>query len=491
MPTTTLEERHNAIHQRFNALAQQYSQSEIARKTGAPRNKVNRYVHGTRIPCDFAAALVDELGVNPSWLLTGEGSPSLSDVTPDTVQVAGNLLELIRGMSAVEHMQLGALAGKHHLGVLRELSDALSRLESLRSRLNKHSAPFLRTVLDNLSEALDKPDLNLADDLARTAQQLSRMCDDPDLLLDLTLLQSRLELFNQNLPRALELTRRAILLTFYRGGQLGERELEAAVESVAALHGWHRFEEAHRVARGVFALAAVETRELPAAQWLTAIVADMHILTGRLYDGLKALPEVCGVLTGTRAMHTDLILARGMLLAGTIDVSTALGFGQDSLDKAVRVLGFSVLIEDDKSLTVAYEYWKTLAKKSGARWVGDAAKLLLRAMGGEASKSFAREVRNFLEHDPTEVGVPNYVSPILGAQLYRHMGHKEAAKDMLKTSSRAMGQLPSWLTVGVMWEARHQRNALELGTKAQQKEARKWFQQHIDKGYRCFVPILQ
>ncbi|MCA8946964.1 MAG: helix-turn-helix transcriptional regulator, partial [Planctomycetes bacterium] len=157
----------NDLNSRLATLAEDRSLSDIARRTGTSVANVSRYISGTRIPGEFCAALVRGLGVNPSWLLTGEGSPFLSDVTEGTAQMAGDVLELVEAMNAVTHMRLGALTGKHHLKVLRELNDALLRYEELRARLNAHSAPIFKQLVDDLGAALGKLDIERAHDLRK------------------------------------------------------------------------------------------------------------------------------------------------------------------------------------------------------------------------------------------------------------------------------------------------------------------------------------
>ena len=114
-----------AVRERLKRLVAERSQSEIARKTGAQVAAVNRYVHGARIPASFCSAVVRGLGVNPSWLLMGEGSPYLADVPARTARLGENLLELVEAMSTVSRMLIGSLAGKRQMKVLRELNDAL------------------------------------------------------------------------------------------------------------------------------------------------------------------------------------------------------------------------------------------------------------------------------------------------------------------------------------------------------------------------------
>jgi hypothetical protein len=79
---------------------------------------------------------------------------------------------------------------------------------------------------------------------------------------------------------------------------------------------------------------------------------------------------------------------------------------------------------------------------------------------------------------------------IFGAQIFRLLGNGTVAARYFRKTCRNVAQLPQWFNMGVIWEARHMRNALELGTRAQQQQARDFFRKLVDLGYGCFAHLL-
>ena len=78
LATKTFDEE---IRERLRQLVKTRSQSDLARKTNTLVSTVNRYLKATKIPGEFCAAVINGLGVNPAWLMTGEGTPFLADVS--------------------------------------------------------------------------------------------------------------------------------------------------------------------------------------------------------------------------------------------------------------------------------------------------------------------------------------------------------------------------------------------------------------------------
>jgi hypothetical protein len=490
MPATTPQ--HATVADRLRFIADHFGQAEMARRTSVSRQNVNRYLRGTQPSLAYGTDLVNGLGVNPAWLLTGEGVPMLADMAEGAGNLAGDLLDVVNALNAVTRMRIGSLGGKHHLKTLRELGDAMARYDELRSRLNRHSVPILRSVLDDLRRALDRPEVELARSLRHTAEQLGRFCDDEDLALEFTLLNSRLELLEENAPRALELTRKAIVLMFHHGGLLGEREFEVVVESVTALHKWVRFSEALRVAQAAFALAAPETRQSQAALWLEALVASMQVHTGELNGGLSALARVRGRLTGLNGLRTDGMMAQALLYSGAIDIRAAIAFGGDLPEKAERILGFAASMEDAETLERAASYWDRLPHGHGefSFWI-QPVKLMLRALRGDGRK-LGDDIRSFAESAPgLDYLLPFTPTPIVAAQIYRLKGDTRNARRQFEESCRVIASLPDWFSTTVMWNARHMRNALELGNAEQKRSAADFFRRHVELGYRCFTALTK
>lgn len=498
------EDRRQAIGARLVELTKRHSQSEIARKTGTPVNKVNRYIHGTRIPCEFAAALVDALNVNPAWLLIGEGAPNVADVKPDTAQLAGNLLELIKAMSAAEHMQLGALTGKHHLRVLRDLSDAMMRYEKLREQLNKHSMPVLRNVLNELRRALDKRDSVRANELFRTAEQLRRICDDPGLAFDAAVMQGRLASLSSDHKRTLEASHRVATLALHHPHLMQERQLEALTETVFALRRVGHLAEARQLAESALAMASDELRQSDAAHRLAIEIVVVQISTGELLPGMNRLTALYRELQGSPKAIADAVMTQAMLFAGMLDVAEGCRFGEDSPRKAKTLIVMAMLGEQEAALTAALAYRDKVSppppecRRLGCvkgmrqsargceRWWAEQVLYALR----KETKDVLRAVRLLEDTKPDarDFALKGWV--IIAAQVYRLLRREADARRCFRASCRAYQEVPPNFAADVLWQAMHQRNALELGNKREQQQAREFFRRHVDLGYGCFAHLI-
>jgi tetratricopeptide (TPR) repeat protein len=480
------------INQRVRELVGLHSLSDVARRTGTPVTSVHRYLNGGRVPGDFCARLTEAYALNPAWLLLGKGRPNIADVTPDTADMAGNLLELIRAMAAVEQMQLGALTGKHHLRVLRELSDAMARYEALRQRLHQTGAPVLRRILDDLKRAIDRRDVDRAEELSRTADQLGRFCDEPALALEAAVLQGRLAAMTYDLSSSLAMTRKVAQLALHHPHLLGERELGALAETAQALFNLGRFGEARRIAEAALTLAPDELQRSQACRQLTLEIGAGQVHTGELKDGLAKLIRVQGILTGAARFHAHAVVVRAMLLAGLLDIPAAIALGEHSEEKAWLILGVALFLENEPDLAAALDYTeRTLpAVVPGAgpkRWWPML--LTLQVLRGQKAGLLekVREVENTEQHRDR---MPLDWRPIFAAQMYRLMKRLDDARRCQRQACRALKAVPPGFTISVLWQARHERNALELGNKREQRQAREWFQRHVELGYRCFAHLV-
>ncbi|MHC4840642.1 MAG: helix-turn-helix domain-containing protein [Planctomycetota bacterium] len=339
-----------ALIERLSQLIEEHSQAEIARKTETSRNNVSRYAAGTRMPLEFGTALVEGLGVNPSWLLTGEGTPYLSDVSADTQNMAGDLLALVEAMEAVARMRLGALTGKHHLKVLRELNDTLKRYEENRAKLNEHSRPIFIKLIDEIRQSIIARDLNRAEGLIAAARQVSRLTDDDFLRAQLNGVQS---LYHHNIgdaETALKHQRKSFLSFLTNYTKFDEWTRPEAHNFVLMLNTTGRFEEARRVARAIVELDSGHNYALE----VQAATIDVEL--GDLHRGLSNLRRLIPLVEETYAHNAEHSIARGQLLEGSMRMEQALTWGRRDRAQWKRLLDIAVMFENQEDLGLAIEH---------------------------------------------------------------------------------------------------------------------------------------
>jgi hypothetical protein len=244
----------NDLQQRIKQLCDEYTMSEVARRTGTPVSSVHRYVTGARVPAEFCAAIVRSIGVNPAWLLVGEGSRMLSEVPMRAAAVADDMLEVVEAMNAVERMRLGSLVGSKHGKTLVDLNDALMRHSSLRERLEKSVVPIAKELLDLLFQATDKRELSRAQELHKGVSQIIRFTEDPTIRLQYYRNSAHLEYVSGNDQAAADLQRQAFMLTFSDPNTSVDLILTEGQHLSSVLAGMGRFIESVAIARSTLAI---------------------------------------------------------------------------------------------------------------------------------------------------------------------------------------------------------------------------------------------
>lgn len=478
------------IRQRLNSLLAEHSQSEIARKTGSLVASVNRYVHGARIPAAFCAALVRGLNVNPSWLLVGEGAPSLADVPAETAKLGENLLALVEAMSAVARMRLGSLTGKHHLKVLRELNDALAAHERLREKLNEQSRPLFAQMLKDLQGALDKRDLARAGELRKAVEQLSRLCDDENLARDFYRVQAYHEFQLKNSPRFLQLQRKLFLRSLPDGSLFDERACDEARRLVVALVQMNHMKEAARICRAVRNLAGSRGRSWDAWARLENTYGVILAETGRLREGLEYIQKSLPRLSGMYRKVSEAAQLKFSMWAGLLSVQDAAKIGEHTDAKAEHMLQMACWLEDAEALRCALKYasapdvepiWRS-------RYHSVYAQALLRQMdrpGKCAAEDFRAELAK-ARHEGAD-GTERLRVCAAVAHLLRHCGDNAGARLETETAQRELDALSREISVDPMTLASHWRNVLTLGGKT--ARARRFFRRYLRNGYACFATV--
>ncbi|MCA8910275.1 MAG: hypothetical protein KDB82_01110 [Planctomycetes bacterium] len=487
-----------ALRERLQLLVQEHPQAEIARKTGVGKHNVSRYLKGTKIPGEFLSAIVTSLGVNPAWLLAGEGTPYLSDVTSGTAKMAGNLLELVQAMSEVARMRLGALTGKTHLKVLRQLDEALRGYEKLRDELNSQSRPFLENLLVDFQAALRKQDLDRCAHLSRAAHQLMRLSDDEEMARELNGLEGyRCFLAGDN-QRAIELQRKVFLGWLTGFDEVNDRTLREAFNFARALEERGRFAQARDVAAATLeltrALADSSRYQLVRTHlgWLEFCLGDLRAGMPKLIEGLaRTEPDDRRTISGC--------VVTAQLVGGTINWRGAAEIGSQGVSRSSALLRWAFIstdaetIEGVRKIAVGEHHDQVLP----GSFLDGSCDALLRLVHGEQKawrswhdEAFTPQLRR------ATTGLGRFNLYLQAATIAVAGGVAEAVRLVLDTE-RELENIPAGVLPHVLWRIRHNLNAVHAAKGSRSKplkevaaKAHDELQRWIDAGCYAIKAML-
>ncbi len=489
------------IRERLHKLLAERSQSEIARKTGSQVAAVNRYVHGARIPASFCSSLVRGIGVNPSWLLVGEGSPFLADVPEQTAKLGENLLELVEAMSAVSRMLLGELTGKHHLKVLRELNDALLRHEQLRATLNERSRPVFERILSDFQKALDSLDRDRADHLRKAADQLSRLCDDETLTRNYLRACAYHEFQQRHSQRFLQTQRKLFLRSISDVALFNDASCDEGRRIVIALIQMDRVHEARKMCVALLTLAGEEGRNWPSYARLETALGNLTADSGRLYEGVALIQRNLPRLTGMHQTVAQAALARLLLWAGVVDMDGAAGIGPPSDAKAEHLLAYAWWTRDRANLDTALKYaaredlkpvWRVsffeLLARAAQKQLARPGSLDLAELASKLSETRASEIEN--------ADLAAFTIETVCADLAFLGQDTTQATRRFRKAQECLAKLMPDVVPPPLELAGHYRTARELLADSKKKEdaellaqAQEYFRFRYQHGYRIFEAL--
>ena len=491
------------IRERLRTLVKSRSQSDLARKTNTLVSTVNRYLKSTKIPGEFCTAVIDGLGVNPAWLMTGEGTPFLADVSAGTSEMASNLLELVEAMNQVAKMKLGALTGQHHLKVLRELNDALERYESLRAVLNKRTRSVFQELLESLRKALQDMDMQRATEVRKAALQVSRLCDDPKLNVEFDSLQEFYEHIFGDQIRALELSRKVFVKSLAASDVTMDKDHAAlAINLVVSLHRADRCREARRICRATLALYEDVGADWGRYKQLTALHAVLNIELGFMREGLRDLHDTYPVLPDQLKRSFSGKLVESMLLSGLTPLQYAAAIGEDSAAKAIALVRFAALMDDFGKMK---DFYKAYSSKDNRLIPEDGiweayARGLIAAEKGETDnvvEDFEAVIN--AEHGRLAVRpTQEFAYLACAAHLARIAGEDKKARKHHEEAQATADAFDPQVTPQMMALALHHKNALELypeSSKAKKAKtirnaALKFFKKHHEEGYGAYAEFI-
>jgi len=491
MPDREEQRRVNAIRARLTQLAARWPQAEIARRLGTSRTNVSRYLKGTRMPLDVGGAIVEKLGVNPAWLLTGEGAPMLSDVSGATEKTAGDMLALVEAMNQVAQMRLGALTGKHHLRVLRELSDALDRYETLRSELIRQTSPVYAELLDHYQKALTKGQVEQADSLRKALFQVQRLCDDRALDRRFWGWQSYHEHFLGSPERAVELGRKVFREVVSESIVLDERRLFETCNFAASLDGAGRSREARAVCRAMLAIAQEMGLEGPGFHALECTLAAAGMSLGLLAESMGLFQRAFMSLAPKFRNRLFGMHIQNQLLAGLVGYFPSIHLWPGDV-QSPEMLRFAIWLEDPKALEHACTTWIGAGVKEPPNTLVAGFAVAMRdVLAGERAgwRAFLdSRVEGQLSAGRADAGA--FRLAVHAAQLARMAGDKSRASRQLARAGDILSQLPAEIAPPPLVLGSYWRSVLEVDAR-RRAQAQAFFLDWHARGYGCFAAFAE
>jgi tetratricopeptide (TPR) repeat protein len=453
------------VRVRLNEIAQRYPQAEIARRTGCPGSSVSRYLRGNRIPVSFVAAVAREFGANPAWLLFGEGAPWLADVAAPTARVGSGLVELVQTMERLTRLKLGALAGRSQARALRDLNDALEAFERVRGVLAEQSRDTYRDVLDEWSQSITAGDFERMRRLSTAADQVARLCPDPDLNRRHESNRASHEAQLGNVERALTYRRRVFLSSIPDSGDIDNEALTSAFGVVVALDALGRTGDAQRFAEAALKLA-------PNAHTFRSYGACLGTY-GWILVQRGNLRKALGIIANAMALPMPTMLrencafavAYALYLSGGVSLAGATAMVPDAARSLAPLLFVSPWCLDAaevRALQRKYVRLRQPADLPEARIVrahlhsledrhADALEEWTLAEADEAAR----------KHNP--VGL-DFTLAAMRTQLLRLAGRRQDAVRALRLAEKERAAVPAHVSLDLNWQRIHWRNAHALGT---------------------------
>ncbi|CAG0931980.1 hypothetical protein PLCT1_01941 [Planctomycetaceae bacterium] len=501
-----MQDGNEALRARISQLVAEHTQAKVARETQSTPSTISRYLAGMKIPAEFCSRLVAKLGVNPAWLLSGEGAVYLADVKAATVGHSQSMLELVQAMGAISKAKLGALMGRADRKTLRELSDAMTAFERLQEQLSSKTRGFLTDILEQLRKTLEARDYAQGEYLCTVARQASRFCHDEQLHRALDHYEADLRSSQRKDESALALQRASIMryLVIEEPTELALSEIRS---HVSYLMRTGRLEQALRTAKAALVLAEGGRNE-PDYQFFIHVlrVAEgmLNVLLGRVREG-AAMAFAAANLMGPeneQYFHLDVVLCE--LFLGLRDVDSVLAEHQSKLKQgrvevvvagAATVMTMAFLLEDAALIRRASDFYSGNALIKGR--IGAVLPAFADAFCELARHKRAEQTfRDYLVSEAhkvrlgSESPVDHFRAHETACQLARVGGLRKQALAEFEATDDLLKKLPKRFQIPVLQLAVHQRNALKLFSDERADSGRKWLEERVRDGFGGLRPLL-
>lgn len=483
------------IRARLRELTARHPQAEIARKAGISKANVHRYLNKNRIPASLCSAIIENLGVNANWLMTGRGQAPRADKAPPEPAGANaaSLMELVESMNHAARLNLGALTDKRELKAARELSDTLQRYELTRARLSNLSRDVLRRVLDDWWIAYREMKSERCRTLRESASQLMRLCDDEALRLELLELEAQTEATFGDERKALEQYRHVVTLTLLRPQGLDDTGVGRVNLFLGMAESRGLLREALRMGRATLELVR-GTKIGPRPLSVLYMNIGSHSLDlGEIDDAMNALRlSVSTAEAGTRTHEFALSFwTMAQFWAGAATFDHAQSIGKPWWARAESLMLMALWLEDPEAARRALAEYNDDRSDSSAEPNTESITLkhflrALRKPGAQVATAAGAALR---KRQPDETALPTdrFQVEVYDAQVAWHAGQRAAAAKTLERAAQTLAHLPADSDPVMLSRAMYWRLAWRLRANARiapkAEAARAFFKSMIAKGY--------
>ncbi len=483
---------HSELRKRVRYLAEHFGQAELARRTGTSPSTLSRYLRSTRIPAEFVARATTALELRPDWILSGSEPPFASSVSEQTANMADSLLEIVRGIQATSHMRAAAVFGQSNPRMLNNLNEALRNLKQLRAEIREKFEPKFHALVDAVSKALQRFDMEGAERLLSSAEMFAELCPDQDIIGLLNSCKAQFLGRTGRSEEALPVHTKLLNWACVEWGLEETNTFTTAINHVTLLIRLERRTDALRLCQGFrhFAESLGDTHPVPV--YLGAFAAYLQIRTGNIRAGLGPFLAANNRLKGTNlhgpygALHLSVLY-----LSGAANIAQAWGLVLPSVSRCLRALTLPMSMEDRANLSEALKLavGPDELQISPRDPLAKAAAALVKRLEGGSPAHFRKAVLDdtgLLQHLQTKMSRYHFQASL--AAFQRLAGLREVSLKTTKELSKRMqldrpGQVPDVLT-----EAQHLRNLLLASRRTNSAECRTARQRLAAlraQGYRC------
>ena len=496
--------------ERLRYLAHSIPGAEIARKSGATQSAVARYMKGASMPLEFGIGLVAGLGVNPEWLLTGQGPVLLSDVRPATASAAAEMLDLIGSLRDVESVGFDIQPGESMMAFGGRTHEAMREHAKIKANLDRRVLPVFSRLLDALGNAAMARNTTAAASLNRLLEQLSHLCGSQQLLNRFGMMKAKNALHTQRMDVALTHLRALVRQAMLDAHDVSAEQALHVYAYVTTLGLSGQIAEARRMSLvfidfldGNGACSLERGKLMIECGWYETELGNIAAGLPLALDGYDLTvdhpTETC------RDVLMNILLFSGRL--SIIEAMAADGELFKTCDLRLRfntsstMLSHCARLEDPDALRRGLDIYFR-AKEFPSDWVFPFALVHARALLACMERPRNKALNDYLAtefiardmHDTASLRC--FAFRVVATQLARYTRAKDRALTFLVEADAVLRAKPANICEPLIYRAIHYRNALELIDADAADEmcelrqrAANWYRDHCDGGYWIFADI--